>query len=88
MIPLGYRTRRLQETSRPPGEIGQIFRYSVLLAACWFLLSGGLVYVVIDIFAYVNGSASFSLTSMGISVGVWAMTILVGMSLYLLRPRS
>ena len=89
MIPLNYRSRRVvPETPTHPGELGQIFRYASMLAACWFLLSGGVIYVVIDIFNYVNGVGNFSLRSLGISLGVLVLTMLVGMSLYVLRPRA
>ncbi len=89
MIPLGYRSRRVE--SRPPptaGEVGQILRYTLMLAMCWLALSAGIVWVIVDIFAYVNGSANFSLPSMAISLAVLATTIGVGMSLYVLRPRA
>jgi len=87
---LDYRPRRTDGTNHPPevGQVLQVLRYAVLLAACWFLLSGGVVYVVIAIFNYVNGGASLTMREMTVSLAVLAMTCLVGMSLYLLRPRT
>ena len=89
MIHLSYLSRRVEpRASHTAGEVARILRYTLLLATCWFLLSAGIVYVVVDIFAYVNGSANFSLPSMAISLGALVMTIAVGMSLYVLRPRA
>jgi hypothetical protein len=85
----GILSYRSQPTEPPHArEIGRVLRYAMLLAACWFLLSGGVVYVVIAVFHYVNGAAQFSTSSLIVSLLVLVLTIVVGFSLFITRPRT
>jgi hypothetical protein len=85
---LDYRTKPPAGEVPHPGEIARVLRYAALLAACWFLLSGGVVYVVIAIFTYAHGESEFSTPSMILSLLVLLMTIGVGMYLFVMRPRT
>jgi divalent metal cation (Fe/Co/Zn/Cd) transporter len=71
-----------------PAEIGRVLRYAALLAAGWFLLSGGVVYVLIAVFNYTHGESEFSALSLIVSLLVLVLTIGVGLFLYVLRPRT
>ena len=63
-------------------------RLAGLVAPVVFLLSGGVVYVVIAIFTYAHAESEFSTPSMIASLLVLLMTIGVGMFLFLMRPRT
>jgi hypothetical protein len=85
---LDYRGKSPAGDVPNPGEVARVLRYAAALAACWFLLSGGVVYVLIAIFTYAHGQSEFSTPSMIVSLLVLLLTIGVGLFLFVMRPRT